>query len=74
MVPAATSFNVAESIGWPNETKGATIGGVWYGVPVTLETNVRELHKEVFNDENYEVPSNIRTISQKIINKTGYNR
>ena len=74
MVPAATSFNIAESMGWPNETKGATIGGVWYGVPVTLESNVKELHKEVFNDENYEVPSNIRTISQKIINKTGYSK
>lgn len=74
MAPAVASFNVGESIGWPNETKGATIGGVWYGVPVTLESNVRELHKEVFNDEDYEVPSNIRTISQKIINKTGYSK
>ena len=74
MAPAVASFNVAESIGWPNETKGATIGGVWYGVPVTLESNVRELHKEVFNNENYEVPSSIRTISQKIVNKTGYSK
>lgn len=74
MAPAVASFNVGESIGWPNEAKGATIGGVWYGVPVTLESNVRELHKEVFNDEDYEVPSNIRTISQKIINKTGYSK
>lgn len=72
MVPAVTSFNVAESIGWPYETKGATISGVWYGVPVTLEENVKQLHEEVFNDTDYEVPSNIRTTSQKIVNMTGY--
>ena len=35
MVPAIASFNVAESIGWPYETKGATINGIWYGVPNT---------------------------------------
>ena len=74
MAPAVASFNVGESIGWPDAPRGATIDGVWYGVPVTLESNVRELHKEVFCDEDYEVPSNIRTISQKIINKTGYNK
>lgn len=74
MVPAVTSFNVAESIGWPYETKGATISGVWYGVPVTLEENVRQLHEEVFNDTDYEVPSNIRTTSQKIVNMTGYSK
>ena len=74
MVPALASFNVAESIGWPYETKGATIGGVWYGVPATLENNVKQLHQNVFEDENYEVPSNVKTISQKIVNKTGYSK
>ena len=74
MVPALSSFNVAESIGWPYETKGATIGGVWYGVPATLENNVKQLHQKVFEDENYEVPSNVKTINQKIVNKTGYSK
>lgn len=74
MVPALSSFNIAESIGWPYETKGATISGVWYGVPSTLESNVRQLHQKVFEDENYEVPSNVKTISQKIVNKTGYSK
>lgn len=74
MVPALTSFNVAESIGWPYETKGATIGGVWYGVPVTLENNVKKLHQKVFDDEDYEVPSSVKNISHKIINKTGYSK
>ena len=74
MAPAVTSFNVAESIGWPYQTKGATIGKVWYGIPITLENNVKKLHQEVFNDATYEVPSNIKTISQKIVNKSGHNK
>ena len=72
MAPAVTSFNVAESIGWPYQTKGATIGKVWYGIPITLENNVKKLHQEVFNDATYEVPSRIKTISQKIVSKSGY--
>ena len=73
MVPALSSFNVAKSIGWPYSTKGITLDR-WYGIPVTLESNVERLHKEVFGDENYEVPSSVKTISQKIINKTGYTK
>ena len=73
MVPALSSFNVAESIGWPYETKGITLDR-WYGVPVTLESNVKQLHREVFNDSSYEVPSSIKTTSQKIVNKTGYSK
>ena len=73
MVPSLSSFNVAESIGWPYETKGITLDR-WYGVPVTLESNVKQLHKEAFEDENYEVPSNVKTISNKIVNKTGYSK
>lgn len=74
MVPALASFNVAESIGWPYETKGATISNVWYGVPNTLESNVVQLHKEIFNDGDYEATENTKTISNKIINKTGYTK
>ena len=74
MIPALASFNVAESIGWPYETKGATIGGVWYSGPSTLESNVEGLHKEVFKNENYEVPEKVMTINRKIVNKTGYSK
>ena len=73
MVPSLASFNVGESIGWPYETKGITLDR-WYGVPVTLESNVKQLHKEVFDDADYEVPERVKTISQKIVNKTGYSK
>lgn len=72
MVPSVPSFNVGKSIGWPYETKGITLDR-WYGVPVTLESNVKKLHQEVFEDTSYEVPSSVRSISKQIITKTGYN-
>ena len=71
MVPSLTSFNVTKSIGWPYETKGITLDR-WYGVPVTLESNVKKLHQEEFDDSNYEVTDKIKQTSQKIITKTGY--
>lgn len=74
MAPSVASFNVGESIGWPYKTKGATLNKVWYGIPITLESNVRELHQNVFNDQNYVVPSRIKTTSQQIVNKTGYTK
>lgn len=71
MIPDLLKYNVTQSIGWPYKTQGITLDR-WYGVPVTLESNVKQLHKELFNEENYEVPQDIKEISNKIINKTGY--
>ena len=71
LIPSVASFNITESIGWPYETKGITLDR-WYGVPVTLESNVKKLHEEEFGDANYEVPETIQNISDKIVNKTGY--
>ena len=47
------------------------INGVWYGVPVTLESSVKELHKELFDDDDYTPSEKVKEISEKIINKTG---
>lgn len=65
------SYNITTNIGWPYETKGKTLDA-WYGIPVTLETNVKKLHEELFEQTDYEVPSTVKEISTKIINKTGY--
>ena len=72
MVPSVSGFNIAESIGWPYKTEGITLDR-WYGVPITLESNVKQLHQEVFNDTTYEASSNVKNISKQIITKTGYN-
>ncbi|MBR3254684.1 MAG: LCP family protein [Clostridia bacterium] len=67
------SYNMSENIGWPYETKGKTLDA-WYGIPVTLEENVKQLHNELFNNTDYEVPQTVKDISKKIINKTGYSK
>lgn len=74
MIPqlATYSFDKAESLGWPYETKGDTIGGVWYGVPINLAENVKKLHNEVLEQEDYEVSEKVKEISNSIIKKTGY--
>jgi len=72
LAPKIASYSIVESKGWPYETKGATIGGVWYGPPITLESNVIQLHKELFNDEEYITTDKVKEISGKIIQKTGY--
>ncbi len=74
MLPALASFNISESEGWPYNNKGAMINEISYGVPVTLESNVEQLHREVFEDEDYEVPEKIKTISDKIVKKSGYSK
>ena len=72
LLPQVASYSMGESTGWPYETKGATINGVWYGVPVNLAENVKKLHQELFNDDNYEVSAKVKSISNSIISKTGY--
>ena len=71
MIPSVTSFDISKSTGWPYKVDGVTISGVWYGVANTLESNVKQLHEEIFENENYEVPESIKTISNKIKKKAG---
>ena len=73
MIPSMAKYKVGESIGWPYETKGKTMDR-WYGIPITLESNVTKLHKEAFGEEDYEPSSDVKSISDSIINKTGYTK
>lgn len=72
LIPQVAKYNVATSIGWPYEVKGKTISGVWYGIPVTLESAVEQLHKEIFEEKDYQASETVEEISNSIINKTGY--
>lgn len=72
LLPSMASFDISESLGWPYKTEGATIDKVWYGVPVTLESNVLQLHQEIFGQTDYVVNDTIKSISNQIVKKTGY--
>ena len=71
LIPTVASYKITESKGWPPTVEGKIINGVWYGVPVTLESSVKELHKELFDDDDYTPSEKVKEISEKIINKTG---
>lgn len=70
-IPNITKYKIADSIGWPYKTRGKTMT-LWYGIPITLESNVTQLHKELFGEENYVVSDKVKSISEQIVNKTGY--
>lgn len=71
LLPNAVNYKISQSIGWPYETKGITLDK-WYGIPVTLESNVTKLHKEVFGQTDYILPDTVKGISDNIVSKTGY--
>lgn len=71
LIPSALSFDITESLGWPYNVKGITTTA-WYGVPVTLESNVIRLHKELFGQEDYKVSEIVKEMNDAIIKKTGY--
>ncbi len=73
LLPQVVSYNITNSIGWPYEVRAYTTP-IWYGAPVTLESNVKKLHQEVFGEEDYEVSDTVKEISNKIINRTGYSK
>ena len=72
LIPQLVGYSIVDSTGWPYNTKGATINGVWYGPPITLESNVKELHEKVYGQTGYEPSEKVKEISNKIIKKTGY--
>lgn len=70
-IPSIMNYKITQSIGWPYDTKGITLDR-WYGVPITLESNVQKLHRELFDEPDYTVSNTVKTISDKIASKTGY--
>ena len=73
LIPSVASFKITESIGWPYNTKGITLDR-WYGVPITLESNVTKLHQEAFEQSDYVPSETVKNISSQIIKKTGYSK
>ena len=71
MIPDLTKYKVSDSIGWPYETRGKTMNA-WYGIPVTLESNVTRLHQELFGETEYVPSETVKNISNQIVTKTAY--
>lgn len=71
LAPTILTYKISDSIGWPYKVKGITTDR-WYGVPVTLEKNVKQLHEEIFGEEGYTPSAAVQEISEDIVDETGY--
>lgn len=61
-----SKYNIVESKAFPNKLWGGKVDGVWYGVPVTLESNVIDLHEYLFPNEEYSPSDTVEKISSRI--------
>ena len=65
-------YNLKDTAGFPFKFDDMTLGTKGFiVVPVYLESNVLELHKYLFGDENYEVSAKVKAYSDRISSDTG---
>ena len=66
------SYDLTNSVGWPYKTSGWIHNSIWYGVPITLESNVKKLHKRFFGQDNYDPTDFVKKVSGQIEAESGY--
>ena len=65
-------YNLKDTAGFPFKFDDMTLGTKGFiVVPINLESNVLELHKYLFGDENYEVSAKVKAYSDRISSDTG---
>lgn len=69
MIPQVASINITNNFGFPYHKKGQMINKVYYSVPTSLEDDVKELHKQLFNEDNYTPSKTVKSIDKKIDKK-----
>ncbi|MEG0830403.1 MAG: LCP family protein [Anaerovoracaceae bacterium] len=72
MLLQITSYSITGSEGWPFNTEGKMIDGVWYGPPITLKSNVVKLHEKYFKQKGYTPSKKVQDYSEQISAITGY--
>ena len=72
MINDIKKYKLADTAGFPFEMDDMTLGTKGFiVVPVNLESNVLELHKYLFKDEDYEVSAKVKAYSDRISSDTG---
>jgi LCP family protein required for cell wall assembly len=61
-----SKYDMEDTKAVPTSLWGGKVDGVWYGVPVTLESNVKELHEFLYPGKEYEVSDTVKEISEQI--------
>ncbi len=70
LLPTMIGYSMNETVGFPTNYKFATVKGSVI-VPTDLESNVIELHKFLYGDENYTPSSTVKENSQEILDIVG---
>ncbi|HAR91684.1 MAG TPA: hypothetical protein DCR28_01095 [Eubacterium sp.] len=73
LIPVLFDFELNGSEGFPSKLQTGTYNGASYVVPQTLATNVKELHKYLYNEKNYQPTSTVNDASYTIATRTGVN-
>ncbi len=71
MAKDVLSYNIVETAGFPFDKTNKKVGGQDCVIPVGLKENVEELHKFLFNEEDYTASADVEKISKYIVNETG---
>lgn len=74
VIPLARNVNryhLGQTAGFPFAKTTAMVGKMDCVIPMTLESNVVLLHQFLFDTENYQPSASVKTISEKISEKTG---
>lgn len=67
----APGYDIQKSISWPKEYYSGLLGDISYVVPLTLESEVKSLHRKAFDQKGYVVSDTCSQISQEIVWDTG---
>ena len=66
------SYNIVDTTGFPFDVQTGSVGSAGSCViPVDMEKNVSQLHKYLFNVDNYQPSETVAKISDRIKNDTG---
>ena len=65
-------MEIDKSVGWPYTWDGAQLSGIWYDVPITLESNVIDLHEDIFGQKGYDPTDRVKEISEMVSEQSGY--
>ena len=72
MVMNLSKFNNMGSQRWPFNYDGAYLNSVWYDAPITLKSNVVELHEKLFGQTDYQPTDNVLMINEEVKMETQY--
>lgn len=71
MASKVASYKIGEQSGFPFDKLATNVGTLDCVVPATLESNVKDLHKFLFGEENYDPSDKVKSLNEEIIYNSG---